>query len=100
MHQKDQPPEEEEFSSLDRLMSLEQSDGDRYRGEQDIWPADQMKQRDRLCFTLSQMKCRFQNGLIRYSRLFRSNIKRKRRQLKKTGLIELHPGSGSKKIID
>ena len=41
MHQKDQPPEEEEFSSLDRLMSLEQSDGDRYRGEQDIWPADQ-----------------------------------------------------------
>ena len=32
--------------------------------------------------------------------LSESTIKRKRTQLKQTGLVELHPGSGRLKIID
>ena len=59
MHQKDQPPEEEKFSSFDRLMSLGQSDETDFEVSKTFDQQTKMKQRDRLCYTLAQMECWF-----------------------------------------
>ena len=84
-------------------MGLQESDGDRHQDEQDKHDQQdpKMKQKDQLFFTLNQIGM----SILKMAQLdtlglSESTIKRKRKQLKETGLIKRQPGSGIKKIID
>ena len=85
------------------MVGSEESDGDKHQDEQDKHDQQdpKIKQKDQLFSTLNQMGMSISKmAQLDTLGLSESTIKRKRRQLKETGLIKLQPGSGRKKIID
>ena len=84
-------------------MGLEESDGDKHQDEEDKHDQQnpKIKQKDQLFSTLNEMGMSISKmAQLDTLGLSESTIKRKRRQLKETGLIKRQPGSGRKKIID
>ena len=84
-------------------MGLQESDGDKYQDGEDKHDQQdpKIKQKDQLFSTLNQMGMSISKmAQLDTLGLSESTIKRKRRQLKQTGLIKRQPGSGRKKIID
>ena len=77
-------------------MDLEESDKDKH-DQQD----PKIKQKDQLFSTLNEMGMSISKmAQLDILGLSESTIKRKRRQLKDTGLIKRQPGSDRKKIIE
>ena len=103
--EKDQALEEEKFNfiSFNQLMGLQESYGDKHQDEEDKHDQQdpKIKQKDQLFSTLNQMGMSISKmAQLDTLGLSESTIKRKRRQLKETGLIKRQPGSGRTKIID
>ena len=93
--EKDQAEEEKfSFFSFNQLIGLQESDGDKH-DQQD----PKMKQKDQLFSTLNQMGISISKmAQLDTLGLSESTIKRKRTQLKETGLIKRQPGSGRKRL--
>ena len=79
------------------MIDLEESDGDKHQDGEDKHDQQnpKIKQKNQLFSTLSEMRMSI-SKMAQFDTLGLSEgtIKRKRRQLKETGLIKRHPGSG------
>ena len=84
------------------MIGLEESDKQKSRWRRQAWSARSKNEvEDQLFSTFNEMGMSISKmAQLDTLGLSESTIKRKRRQLKETGLIKRQPGSGRKKIID
>ena len=84
------------------MIGLEEPDGDKQQDEEDKHDQQdpKMKQKDQLFSTPNQMGMSISKmAQLDTLSLSESTIKRKRTQLKESGLIKSQPGSGRKRLL-